>query len=94
MKGFDDGLSVYGGNYWKNTYFLVVECTTSEMVHNLEKVVDYVQEIIRTGASRTFVVSVDSPQDEKEKEVCKFDIDGDGADSVLTINKVKRSVDE
>lgn len=90
MKELEDGIFVYGGDHWTNTHFLIVECSTPEMVSNLRKVVEYVDEITSTGASRTFVVSVDDPHDEKEKEVCEFDIDGDGADRVLSINEMKR----
>lgn len=86
-----DEILVYGGDYWENTYFLIVECSTPEMVSNLRKIVEYVDEITSTGASRTFEVSVKDPSDEREQDVCEFDIDGDGADRVLSINEMKKN---
>jgi hypothetical protein len=90
MKDFGDALSVYGGGSWNSTCFLIIETSTQEMVTKLKKVVDYVSKITETGASRTFVVSVEDPTDEDEQETCEFDIDGDGADRVLSINMIKR----
>lgn len=80
---------LYNGDYWPNSYLLVVECSSLDAIRNLSKVVEYVDDITSKGASRTFIVSVDDPTDEKEKEVCEFYLDGDGADRVLSINKVR-----